>query len=143
MPTRVSRFDLENAFEFASMGGTGEHYAYINKETGEIYLHSDLVGELDEMPDDIENDEKYLQIPDKKELGLGKPLVLAFAREFLPDDYDKVRAIFSRRGAYARFKDLLQHRRAVDRWHAFEDKALQDAMREWCELNDIELTDND
>jgi hypothetical protein len=33
-------------------------------------------------------------------LDLGKPLVLDFAREFLPDDYDEVRHIFSRRGAY-------------------------------------------
>jgi Uncharacterised protein family (UPF0158) len=143
MPIRVSRFDLESAFEFASTGDIGESYAYLSKETGQIYLQSDLVGDLEDMPDDLEDDEKYLQLPHKKELGLGKPLVLAFAREFLPDDYDKVREIFSRRGAYARFKDLLQHREAIERWHDFEAKALQEALQEWCELNDVELTDDD
>jgi hypothetical protein len=29
---------------------------------------------------------------------------LDFARQFLPGDFDDVRQIFSRRGAYARFK---------------------------------------
>ena len=44
-------------------------------------------------------------LTDKRELD-GKPLVLDFAREFLPSDYDEVRHIFSRRGVYLRFKDL-------------------------------------
>src|SRR5437868_15339794 len=56
----------------------------------------------EELPDDI-NDEKYISIPDKRELDLGKPLVLDFAREFLPDDYDEVRHIFRRRGAYRQY----------------------------------------
>src|SRR6516165_3207892 len=54
-------------------------------------------------------------IPDKRELDLGKPLVLDFAREFLPVDYDEVRHIFSRRGAYRRYKDLLVRRGALER----------------------------
>jgi hypothetical protein len=33
----------------------------------------------EELPDDIDN-EKYIAIPDKRELDLGKPLVLDFAR---------------------------------------------------------------
>ena len=37
------------------------------------------------LPDDID-DEKYIAIPNKKELDLGKPLVLDFTREFLPDN---------------------------------------------------------
>jgi hypothetical protein len=55
--------------------------------------------DLDELPDDIDDSEKYVQIPNKRELDLGKPLVLNFARQFLPDDFDEVRQIFSSRGA--------------------------------------------
>ncbi|WP_353817004.1 hypothetical protein [Mesorhizobium sp.] len=62
--------------------------------------------DVEELPDDVEDSERYIAIPDKRELDLGKPLVLTFARHHLPDDYDKVREIFSRAGAYARFKDL-------------------------------------
>ena len=58
-----------------------------------------------------------------RELDLGKPLALDFARQFLPGDFDDVRQFFSRRGAYARFKDLLDRRGVLDQWYDFEAKA--------------------
>ena len=76
------------------------------RQSGKIYWHSEFGDNDEELPDDID-DEKYISIPDKRELDLGKPLVLDFAREFLPDDYDEVSHIFSRRDAYRRYKDLL------------------------------------
>lgn len=90
-----------------------------------------------ELPDDIDDEEKYVALPDKLELGLGKPLVLDFAREFLPDDVDDVRDFFSKRSAYPKFKALLARRGAVDRWHAFE--ATEQALRDWCMLHSIEI----
>ena len=69
--------------------------------------------DLDSVPDDIDDSEKFLPIPDKRELDLGKPLALDFARQFLPGDFDEVRQFFSRRGAYARFKELLARRNAL------------------------------
>jgi hypothetical protein len=45
---------------------------------------------LDSLPDDIDDNEKFLPIPDKRELDLGKPLGLNFARQFLPGDFDEV-----------------------------------------------------
>ena len=97
--------------------------------------------ELDELPDDIEDNEKYVPIPDKRELDLGKPLVLDFARQFLPNDIDEVRRIFTRKGAYARFKDLLDRRGALDHWYDFEAKVEEKALRMWCDLNSIEVGD--
>src|SRR5262245_59681156 len=108
----VSFSDLQLAFEFVSSGGMGENEAYLDRQAGEIYWHSEFGDNDEELPDDID-DEKYISIPDKRELDLGKPLVLDFAREFLPDDYDEVRHIFSRRGAYRRYKDLLVRRSAL------------------------------
>ena len=98
-------------------------------------------GDLDEeLPDDID-DEKYAAIPDKRELDLGRPLVLDFVRQFLPEDYDEVRRIFSRKGAYGRYKALLVRRGALDRWYDFSNKAEEAALREWCAENGIELSD--
>jgi hypothetical protein len=57
---------------------------------------------VDILPDDIGDSEKFLQIPDKRELDLGKPLALDFARQFLPGDFDDVLQFFRGRGAYAR-----------------------------------------
>jgi hypothetical protein len=140
-PMPVSFTELVDAFEFASFEGiTGEHQAFLCKSTGKIYMSIEFSGE-DELPDDIEDDEKYIRIPDKRELGLGKHLVLNFARECLPDDFDEVRYIFSKRGAYGKFKALLARRHAIDRWHDFEAKAAERALRDWCEVNAIALAD--
>jgi hypothetical protein len=96
---------------------------------------------LDELPEDIDDDEKYAQIPDKRELDLGKPLVFDFVGQFLLDDFDEVQRIFSRKGAYARFKDLLVRRGTLNQWYGFESKAEESALRRWCDLNSIEVSD--
>ncbi|WP_245517349.1 hypothetical protein [Rhizobium leguminosarum] len=91
--------ELLDAFEFVSSVGIGENTAFLCKETGKIYWHSDWADDVEEIPD-IEDSEEYIRIPEKKELDLGKPLVLKFARHHLPGDSDKVLEIFSREGAY-------------------------------------------
>jgi len=134
----VSFSDLQFAFEFASSGGIGENEAYLDRQSGKIYWHSEFGDNDEELPDDIEN-EKYISIPDKRELDLGKPLVMDFAREFLTDDYEEVHQIFSRRGAYRRYRDLLVRRGALERWYDFSSKSEETALREWCAENGIEL----
>jgi hypothetical protein len=136
--------DISDAFEFVSVGGFSEHGALLCRRTGKIYYRSEFsdMDELnDELPDDIEDDEKYIAIPQKRELGLGKPLALEFAREFLPDDFDDVRRLFDRKGAYRKFRALLERRNAVERWYAFESQATKRALRDWCEANSITLAD--
>jgi hypothetical protein len=140
-PMPVSLKELLGAFEFVSAGGMGEHRAFLCKQSGKIYWHSELSDDMDELPDDVDDSEKYVQIPNKRELDLGKPLVLDFAGQFLPDDFDEVWQIFSSRGAYARFKDLLDRRGALDQWYDFEGKAEERALRVWCDLNSIEVGD--
>ena len=95
----VSFTELSDAFQFVSAGHNEENQAYLCKESGKIYCHSEFVPDLDELPGDIDDEEKYLRIPDQRDLDLGKSLVLDFAREFLPDDFDMVRDIFRKRGA--------------------------------------------
>jgi hypothetical protein len=136
----VSFSDLQLAFEFVSSGGMGENEAYLDRQSGKIYWHSEFGENDEELPDDIDN-EKYIAIPDRRELDLGKPLVLEFAREFLSDKYDEVRHIFNRRGAYRRYKDLLVRRGALERWYDFSNKAEEAALREWCAENGIELSE--
>ena len=135
----VSFSDLQCAFEFVSSGGTGENEAYLDRQSGKIYWHSEFGDNDKELPDGID-DEKYAAIPDKRELDLGKPLVLDFARGFLPEDYDEVRRIFSRSGAYRRYKDLLVRRGALERWYDFSNKAEEVALREWCAQNGVDLS---
>ena len=139
MPVSVNWDELQHAFEFASLGEPGAHEAVLCRTTGKFFWLTDLEEDIEAWPDDADDEEKYLSIPHKKELDLGKPLVFAFAREFLPDEFNEVRRMFDRRGAYARFKDLLQRRKALDRWYDFETKATEAALREWCEINGITI----
>ena len=141
VPTSFDQILL--GYEFVEIGGGGDHHAILCRRTGKIYMHaeySDFEEFNDMLPDDVEDDEKYIAIPGKKELGLGKPLVLDFAREFLPDDFDEVRYIFSKRGAYQKFRALVTRRKVLERWYEFQTKATERALREWCEYNEIELT---
>jgi hypothetical protein len=139
----ISFDDILQAFEFAGVNGGGLHRAILCRRTGKIYFHSefsDLEEFNDELPDDVEDEEKYIDIPDKRELGLGKPLALDFAREVLPNDFDDVRYMFSKRGAYKKFRALVTRRNTLDRWYDFESKATEQALREWCQLNSIEVS---
>jgi hypothetical protein len=140
MPIRFD--DVLTAFEFASGDGSSE--ALLCKRTGRVYWRSAAAGvdEIeDELPDGAEEDPNYIAIPRKQVLGLGKALALDFALEFLPKDYDHVRYLFSRRGAYRNFRALVTQRRVLERWYDFESEATKRAVREWCELNEIEVTD--
>jgi hypothetical protein len=112
--------DILFTFEFVS--GDGSNEALLCRRTGRIYWRSALSGldEIEEeLPDGIEDDENYIAIPRKQELGLGKPLALDFAREFLPKDFDEVRYMFSKRGAYRKFRALVMQRNVLDRWYEF------------------------
>jgi hypothetical protein len=136
----VSFQDILFAYEFVAGSDLGEHQAFLCRRTGEIYSHSDL-GEVEDeqLPEDVGDEEKYLAIPGKRDLDLGKPLVLDFASECLPDAFDVVRDIFNRKGAYRNFRALLIRRKALERWYAFEAARTEQALREWCEMNEIEL----
>jgi hypothetical protein len=137
----VSFRDLQEAFEFVCAASGGEHQAFLCLQAGKITCHSELVDDLDPLPDDVDDPDKFLPIPDRRELDLGKPVALDFARQFLPGDFDEVRQFFRRRGAYARFKDLLTRRGAIEQWYEFEASADESALRLWCEAHSIELAD--
>lgn len=131
--------EILDAFEFVSFGPPMEHAAYLSKETGAIYCHSEFGDNLEELPPDIDEEGKYLSIPHKNDLDLGKHLAIGFAEDFLADDVGKVREIFSRRGAYARFKDLLEHRGMLNRWYEFETSAQRHALLKWCRDNGLQV----
>ena len=59
----VSFSDLQLAFEFVSSGGMGENEAYLDRQSGKIYWHSEFGDNDEELPDDID-DAKYISIPD-------------------------------------------------------------------------------
>jgi hypothetical protein len=129
--------NLEMAFEFVSSGYECEHLAYLDRLSGEIYYDSDESEDV--MPDDLFTNDKYVEIPSTKEFGLGKPLAIEFAQNYLSSDLDRVYTFFRSRGAYANFKALLEKRDLLETWYTFEQAALKKAILEWCDDNEISI----
>ncbi|AWM05599.1 hypothetical protein [Bradyrhizobium symbiodeficiens] len=65
---------------------------------------------------------------------------VARLRELLPDDFDDV-YYFDKRSAQPKFKSLVARRGAIERWRVFENDAPKQALRAWCALHSIEITD--
>jgi hypothetical protein len=131
--------ELVDAFDFASFGGGFEHRAYVDRITGKIYCVSDHFEPVEELPDDLEESDRYLALPDKNELDLGRRLIDRFVGERLPGDVEQVRDFFQRKGAYSRLKILLADRGLLQQWYEFEQAETKAALQDWCAENEIEL----
>lgn len=139
-PVKLS--ELVDAFEFVSFSELDEHQAFICKRTGRIIFVSEGV-ELDEdmeFPDDPELVD-YLPVPHRRDLNLGRRLALSFVAEELPGSLDKAREIFSRKGAFNRFKQLLHATGTLDNWYSFEARATETALEDWCAEVGVTLID--
>jgi hypothetical protein len=134
------RFDeLSMAFDFIASAPM-EHSAYVSLDTGEIYWTSDFNDTLgDDVPDDLETSDRYLAVPHKNDLDLGRRLALRYVAQELPARYDQVEGIFQRQRAYSRFKDLLESEGVLEAWYVFEADAVERALRQWCAENGIEI----
>lgn len=106
--------EIEKTVMFASSDPMFDNVAWVRRATGEVLWHCDEIEDFDPVPEDIDVGDRYVAIPDKRDLGLGTPLVLAFARTYLPEQLEQVQAMFTRPGAYARFKDLLERHDSLD-----------------------------
>lgn len=136
--TTIDYNELELALDFVSGGTIVNATAYISRDSGKIYWES---SELDEeLPQNIEDSELYVQVPSKYELDLGKPLALKFVVERLSDSYSAVDEIFRNRGAYARFKSLLESKNCLEDWYKFEEASVRAALNEWAESEGFTIT---
>ena len=132
--------DLEDAFHFVNSFSDGMHSAYLRQDTGQIVYHSEM-GDDDEIAEeDLEGDE-WLNIPHKNDLDLGQQLVFEFIETHLAEKYEQVRQMFRRPGGYRHFKALLETKGLLETWYEFESRREQEALKEWCEENEVELSD--
>jgi hypothetical protein len=133
--------DIEDAFFFVSSASMYTNSAILCKESGKIFYQSDYLEEeaVDEITEEILENDDCIEIPHKNELDLGRNLVFEFVEEHLPGDFERVRNIFRRKGAYGRYKDLLEERGLLKKWYDSENNRQTVALRAWCEDNEIKL----
>ena len=132
--------DIEDAFLFVSSSPYGMNSAIFCKDKGQILYRSQM-GDIDEIGDEELDWDNCVEIPHKNDLDLGQALVFEFVETHLPDRYNQVQQIFRRRGAYGRFKDLLEQRGLLETWYEFENESEKQALRQWCQENELELSD--
>jgi len=131
--------DIENAFMYVAAAMYGMNSAVLYKNTGKLLYRSDMAG-IDEIEDEDNLDrDQCIEIPHKNDLGLGRNLVFEFVEEYLPNDYDRVRQMFRRKGAYSNYKALLERRGLLEKWYDIENSREEQALRRWCKENEIEL----
>jgi hypothetical protein len=138
---KIPYSDIETAFLYVGYQKPFMNGALLDKATGKIYYRSEM-GDSDEIPEDVRESDSVVEIPHPKELELGINLVFAFAESLPPDDYDHVRYIFRRKGAYSRYKAFLESKGLLQKWYDFENEAQEKAIRAWCKDHQIELVDN-
>ena len=139
MPTPVKQADLIHALEWVSSGALFENAAYVDRETGEVYWASDGTDMDIALPQDIEDSSRYVALPHKNDLDLGRGLVARFVEAQCPELYERVRDFFRHQGAYGRFKALLDEEGLLQAWFEFESRETERALHEWAEEHDFEI----
>ena len=140
MPVKYS--DLEIAVEYVSANDEFINVALICRTTGKTYFSSNFDDEFDEFPDDAEDPDKYVAAPHRRDLDLGRRLVGKFTGLYLPNDWERVESIFSRKGAYRRFREFLAQRDLLDTWYQFQEDRTKQAILRWAESEGIEVVDD-
>ena len=130
--------DLILAMDYTTSGEQFGFSAYIDRRSGEIHYEAD--DQIDPLPDDLYTCPEYVEIPTSRDLDLGSMLVYEFTEESLPEQQETVNEIFRRKGAYARFKELLRSHDMLDEWHRYEEEAKRNRLRDWAKLNGVEIS---
>ncbi len=133
--------DLESAFLWSSSGAPFENTALLHRQTGEVFLKS-MHGDFDEeFPEDIEDGSIYIAAPHKIDLNLGKELVFGFVEAVAPQHQNRVESYFRQRGAYSKFKALLERESLLDEWYKYEAEATRKALLLWASENGLHISD--
>jgi hypothetical protein len=135
----VDANELEDAVIMVTGPGDAVE-AWVCLDTGAVYLRGDSIPpEAGPLPDDIDTSDRYVSVPDSRSLDLGQALVFGFAEAEMPEEYERVRQMFRRTGAYRHFGNLVDDRGLRERWHAFRQERTLAALRDWCEASGLQL----
>jgi hypothetical protein len=131
MKVQVDPGDLVDALEWVSTGKSNglDNHAYIRRQDGRVVWTGEGIDE--ELPDDLDDDGAYVAVPDKHDLDLGNDLAIRFAEDHLPNSVDKVEDFFHERGAWSKFKSLLDSVGELENWFAYEQAALEKGLTDW------------
>lgn len=116
--------------------------AWIDLRSGAVHI---VAGGLDPdelaLLEDLGDPEHFLPVPGSRGLCIERELAFDFVEQHLPDDERLVRAMFNKKDAYRRLRELLAERGVLEAWYRHKDAAVGAALAEWCEDNGLRLRD--
>ena len=119
-----------------------DNYTYfLDLETGEsVFLADELVTGLDNegLEDEIEeNLERYLRLPTKFEIH-EYHIMEEFIWTLKVDSADKLEHAIQGRGAFRRFKDMVDRMGISQQWYDFQAEYYRKLAIEWCQEHGLE-----
>jgi len=119
-----------------------DNYTYfLDLETGEsVFLADELVTGLDNegLEDEIEeNLERYLRLPTKFEIH-EYHIMEEFIWTLKVDRADKLEHAIQGRGAFRRFKDMVDRMGISQQWYDFQAEYYRKLAIEWCQEHGLE-----
>ncbi len=135
--------DLLDAYEFADVGQNQEFGAFVCLRTGTFYFQTDpdISGIENELLNVIDNIDLYLSMLDRRELDLGRSLVLDFVHEARPQDNELMRSHFHKRGAHRQFRSWSDRVGLTQVWCKFRQDRTLAALRVWAVENGLQVLD--
>ena len=142
----VNLHDLWLAYETQNMAHDGGSEpgagAWLDRETGTLITYSGDGIFDDELPDDIDDNPRYVPLPTRRDLDLGRELALDFMREHSPDEWKWALDTLRRRGGWHRFKDHLEEIGLIKTWYDYQERRTNEALKAWCEKQGVEVEDS-
>ena len=122
-----------------------DNYTYfLDLETGEsVFLADELITGLDNegLEDEIEeNPERYLRLPTKFEIH-EYHIMEEFIWTLKGERADKLGCAIQGRGAFRRFKDMVDRMGILQQWYDFQAEYYRKLATQWCQEQGLEYAE--
>jgi hypothetical protein len=141
-PMPVNWNELLNTFDFVSLGQPDEHQAVLCRESGKFLWYSDLMDDRDEWPDDADDEENISGYLIRRNSISASLWYSTSSKSFYRTNSITCGGYSSAR-AHTPVSRICCNERMLDRWHDFETKATEKALKEWCDVNDVAIDGRD
>jgi general stress protein 26 len=126
-------------------GQNDDSYNVFNKKTGEIHMIWDgmVDGEDDEeLIEELEESEDYIDMPTKYDIHEYE-IMRSFVYHLREGKFqDQLFRAISGRGAFRRFREVLEDFGQEDNWYKFRDARYEQIGREWAEHCGVEIEED-
>lgn len=115
---------------------------FLDLQTGEsVFLADELATDLDDegLEDEIdENPERYLRLPTKLEIDEYQ-IIEEFILTLEGERASKLEDAIQGRGAFRRFKDMINHMGIAQQWYTFQAEYYKTMAENWCKNHGLEV----